>query len=126
MSANTSGRDLLTIDQVEDAIVMTITVKQVDATLLTRIERESTSMSARGLKRPVMLKMDHVETVSSVMMGALLALLRKLKQRGLRMILVGLNDNIRGTFKLTHLDRMFEIFESVEEAQGAMRRHARL
>jgi anti-anti-sigma factor len=60
------------------------------------------------------------------MMGALLNLMRNLKRRGLRMMLVGLNPSIRGTFSVTHLDRLFEVYDTEEEARGAMRRHARL
>ena len=116
----------VTVQRLDAAVIMTVQCEQVDSQLLARLEREATAMSIRGVRRPVVIQMDRVEMIPSVMMGALLNLLRKLKHRGLRMIMVGLNPNVRGTFNVAHLDRLFEIYETVEEARGAMRRHARL
>jgi anti-sigma B factor antagonist len=117
---------LVTVQRLDAAVIMTIECEQVDSQLLARLEREATVMSIRGIRRPVVIKMDRVELIPSVMMGALLNLMRNLKRRGLRMMLVGLNPSIRGTFSVTHLDRLFEVYDTEEEARGAMRRHARL
>jgi anti-anti-sigma factor len=60
--------------------------------------------------------MSKVQFVPSLSLAALVTMLREFKQAGQRFILVGIQPSVRGTLAVTHLDRLFEIYEDVKDA----------
>lgn len=68
--------------------------------------------------RPVTLVIDFsaVRFVDSSGLGALLAAVRVASRNGSRIRVAGLSPDVRATFQLTCLDRIFDIFPDEREA----------
>ncbi|MHC4521325.1 MAG: STAS domain-containing protein [Planctomycetota bacterium] len=66
----------------------------------------------------VVLDMSRVQFIPSLSLGALVTLLQHTKQRQQRFILVGLRPEVRQTFAVCRLDKLFEIYDTVEAAQS--------
>ena len=66
--------------------------------------------------RPVLLDMSKVEFMPSLSLGVLVALLRKFKQEGRRFILAGLKPQVRETLTICRLIKVFEIYDTVDDA----------
>jgi anti-sigma B factor antagonist len=71
--------------------------------------------------QPVQLVMDlsGVKFINSVSMGAMVVLLRRIKSRGGRLALAGLSGHCLNVMKVTGLDRVFEMHETVDAALAA-------
>jgi anti-sigma B factor antagonist len=66
--------------------------------------------------RAVILDLSQVQFVPSLSLGALVTVLQSSKQRQQRFILSGLQSDVRQTFAVCRLDKLFEIHDSVETA----------
>ena len=66
---------------------------------------------------PVILDMSEVHFLPSLSIGALVSLFQDSKQRQQRFILVGLQPEVRQTLAVCRLDKLFEIYETVETAR---------
>lgn len=64
----------------------------------------------------VILDMNHVEFLDSTGLGAILSCLRRAGETGGDMKLIGVSENVRSVFRITRMHRIFDIFESKEEA----------
>jgi len=69
---------------------------------------------------PVVLDMSQVQCVPSLSLGALVTLLQHTKQRQQRLILAGLQPEVRRIFCVCRLDKLFEIYDTVETASCRM------
>jgi anti-sigma B factor antagonist len=70
-------------------------------------------------ERHVVLGLQHVKFVDSSGLGALLSCLRVLRSRDGDMKLYGMNQQVMALFKLVRMQRIFDIFETGEEAVAA-------
>jgi anti-sigma B factor antagonist len=82
--------------------------------------REKIASEVKNEHENIIINLDYVEFVDSSFLGALVAGLRLVKTKGGRILVVGLHPHVRTTFELTHMDRIFPVYISVEEA---IRRH---
>jgi anti-anti-sigma factor len=60
-----------------------------------------------------------LEYISSAGLGILLAVQKKLSERGQRLRLANMNKHIRDVFKITRLETIFEIIETKPNEQGS-------
>jgi anti-anti-sigma factor len=65
---------------------------------------------------PVILDLTPVNYVPSMALGALVGVMRQLKQSGRRFIIVGLQPEVRTVLAITRLDKLFEIQADLETA----------
>ncbi|MCH7525851.1 MAG: STAS domain-containing protein [Planctomycetes bacterium] len=106
-----------------------ISIEQRDAILLAevrcdRLDEESTLMMSTKVSEaaekardlPVVLDLSTVRFIPSLSLGALVKLLQEFKQRDQRFMLVGVQPPVRSALTVTRLDRLFEIYENVDEA----------
>jgi anti-sigma B factor antagonist len=70
-------------------------------------------------ERQVVLGLQHVKFVDSSGLGALLSCLRVLRSRDGDIKLYGLNQQVIALFKLVRMQRIFDIYETGEEAIAA-------
>ena len=68
-------------------------------------------------KLPVVLVMSKAKFVPSLSLGALVTVLQTLQQKKQRLILVGLRANIREIMVTCHLDKLFEMCDSIDDAR---------
>ena|SRR3990167_6321807 len=64
----------------------------------------------------VVLDLSGVDFIDSACLGALIAVARRLREKGGDVKISGLNAEVKSIFQITRLDRVFEVFEKKEEA----------
>ncbi len=64
----------------------------------------------------VILSLDEVEFISSAGLQVILNLSKKIKEKHGQVLLVGLNGTVRRVFELSGLIRIFETYETADEA----------
>ena len=64
----------------------------------------------------VVLDFSNVEFIDSACLGALVALLKRLREHKGDIKMACLTDDVRSIFQITRLDRVFDLFETKEEA----------
>lgn len=65
----------------------------------------------------VLIDMTGISYIDSAGLGALVSLLKKASERSKELRLFGLKENVNKIFELTRLNRVFRIFDTLEEAQ---------
>ena len=73
--------------------------------------------------QPVKLVMDlsKVKFIDSVALGALVVLLRRIRQNGGRLALAGLTGHAMRVLQVTNLEKVFELFDDVSSAIDGLR-----
>lgn len=64
----------------------------------------------------LIINMDSVEAIDSSGLGALLLANRQLKDHAIPVILVGVKSFVRSLMSMTHIDEVFEFFDTIDEA----------
>ncbi len=64
----------------------------------------------------MIIDLSQVVYVDSSGLGALIALQREARLNGGALVIIGATEQIRRTMKITHLDKLFEFYDTLEEA----------
>ena len=72
----------------------------------------------------IILDMAQVQFVPSLSLGALVTVLQYARQRQQRFILVGLQPDVRQAFAVCRLDKIFEIYDTVEAASSRIQQQS--
>lgn len=96
----------------DKAVIAIVTCKTLDAVSAGRLEADVSAAAMQSQNRVVVLDMSKVEFAPSVALGALLRTAQDLKFFGRRLIVVGLNRQVRGTLAVTRIDKVLEIRDS--------------
>jgi anti-sigma B factor antagonist len=64
----------------------------------------------------IIIDMANIEVINSSGMGMLVSGLSQTKKLNMSLILVSMPEKVKNLFKMTHLDEVFKIAESVEKA----------
>ncbi len=73
----------------------------------------------------VVVDLSEVTVIDSSTLGVLLMALRALKAEGRSLSLVARDERVMKTFRITALDRLFDVYESLDQASEAGRPRAR-
>lgn len=106
-----------TIDQYEEMAVLTLTEAAVTRVLQDgelRVELDAFLLTAKP--RCVMVSFARLKRCPSSLIGGLIGLNKKLKERGNRLKLCDLAPSLREQFRRLSLDRVFEIHNSLSDA----------
>jgi len=106
---------------------MKVQGKQFGKIALIEIEGEVDAEHCAQLKRALakakgedtqhfILDLNKVGFIDSTGLGILISLLRYLNEKGGKLRLTGLQDEVRSIFEITRLFRVFDISKSVEDA----------
>ena len=101
-----------------DVVVVTIHTKRLDAHLAPEFKDRLLQLVQSGHER-IIMDMTVLEAIDSSGLGALIAGLKALGGRG-EMVLCGITPRLLSLLQLTHVDKLFHMFESVEEAVGEL------
>jgi anti-sigma B factor antagonist len=93
----------------------------LDDATIDRMQKEVAAAAAQNATLPVILDLSNVRFVPSMGLGALVMLMRSLKQQGHRFLLVGLQPDVRTTLAVTRLDKLLEIHPRFEDALSQVR-----
>ena len=103
-----------TVQPSGDVIVVKVHTKRLDAYLAPEFKAKLVHLVQSGHERIVM-DMAALEFIDSSGLGALIAGLKALGGRG-EIVLCGITPRLLSLFQLTHVDKLFHIFDNVEEA----------
>jgi len=104
----------VTTEQQESAVVVVTSVETLDASNAGEFKTALAKMIQPGAR--LVLDMSGIRFVDSSGLGAILSCLRQLHDLGGELKLCSLNKPVRALFELVRMHRVFEIFNSREEA----------
>jgi anti-sigma B factor antagonist len=114
----TSNADILTIQFVPNEIL--------DALMITEIQDELLAILDKARERNILLDFRAVRFLSSAALGMLMRAYKKCDESRLILKLCNLTPSIREIFKITCLEKTFEIHTTAEEAEKAFTLSTRL
>lgn len=91
-------------------LVVRVLDKRLDASIAPAFRTELCKLIDGG-QRAVVLDLANVRMIDSSGLGAVVSVFKHLGSGG-RFRICGLQDGVRAVFKLTHMDRVFEIFDT--------------
>ena len=107
----------LTRDKVGDVIVVTLQGEHLDAGNTKDFKQDVTALVEPNAK--VVLDLSRVQFVDSSGCGAILSYLRQLKSAGGDLKLCAVTKPVRSLFELVRMHRVFDIFNTRDEAVKA-------
>jgi anti-anti-sigma factor len=104
-------------EQVGDTLVVTFTDHELlDELRIQRVGDQLLRLAAGLERRQIIVNMGRVERLSTMMLGKLIALHRKLRSAGARLIICRVDPTIYEIFRIFNLRRLMPIYEEEEEA----------
>jgi len=107
----------IAVDQVDGVAVATIPVDELDASNADALKRNIAPILEANTR--MVIDLSPVHFVDSSGLGALLSCLRQLSAKGGDLKLCRMSKQVRATFELVRLHRIFDIFSTREEAVRA-------
>ena len=104
----------MTCTEVENALVVTVKDQRIDAAVAVRFKDNMMDLTSHPSER-VILDMQHVEFLDSSGLGAVVGSMKQLG-RERRLDLAALTPAVEKVFRITRMDRVFQIFPDVETA----------
>ena len=101
----------------DNVLVLNVTCDSLDEEDTKRLQDETIATAEQAVDHPVALDLSRLVMMPSLSLGALVNLARHFKQQGRRFFLLRPQREIRNTLAITRLDRMFEIYDGLEELQ---------
>jgi anti-sigma B factor antagonist len=103
--------------EIEDVLVVYFTdAKILDEARIQQIGKELMEMSASATNKKMVLNFQGVQFMSSAMIGKLVLLNKKCKAAEVSLKLCQISPNVLEVFKITRLNKVFEIHPDEEKA----------
>jgi anti-anti-sigma factor len=110
----------IVIEKHEDALIVTFRGDKLEYESSGKLRSETVAAAGDHAGLPVIVDLNGLEMISSVSIGALITLSQVLGGSGQRLILTGLSPHVRSTFTTCRIDRLFEMYDTREEALQAL------
>ena len=101
-------------DKVGDVVVVELAGEYLDASLAEDLKRDIAPVLEANSK--VVFDLHQLQFIDSSGIGAILSCLRRLSTKGGDLKLCAVSKPVRGAFEITRMHRIFEIFNTCEEA----------
>ncbi len=101
-----------------NALIVTPLEDRLDARIATDFKELMTELIASGNTK-IVLDLSKVEFIDSSGLGAIVSSLKRMGGRG-ELVVCGLQETTMTLFKLTRMDRVFQIFDSEQPAVSAL------
>lgn len=103
---------------VDNALIVTPLDERLDARVATDFKEQMAELIASGHTK-IILDLSRVEFIDSSGLGAIVSSLKRMGGRG-DLVVCGLQDTILTMFRLTRMDRVFQIFDDEQQAVAAL------
>ncbi len=110
----------MTFETFPEALVVSVQSEKLDYMVLDKLARRITAQATMAGKFNVILDLGEVEFIPSMLMSVLVKTLKRLGDQGRKFLLVGMNRHIRASLKLTRIDVLFDLHDSVDAARAAL------
>ncbi len=110
----------IAVDTIGDVAVAVVPVEELDAGNCGEFKRDVAPLLEAHAK--LVFDLSTLHFLDSSGLGAFLSCLRKLNSKGGDLKLCGMSKNVRMIFELVRLNRIFDIYDTREEAAGAFQR----
>src|SRR5574337_659790 len=101
-----------------DALIVTPLEDRLDARVATDFKERMIELITAGNTK-IVLDLSKVEFIDSSGLGAIVSSLKRMGGRG-DLVVCGLQETTMTLFKLTRMDRVFQIFDSEQQAVAAL------
>ncbi len=101
-----------------DALIVTPLEDRLDARVATDFKERMIELIASG-NTIIVLDLSKVEFIDSSGLGAIVSSLKRMGGRG-ELVVCGLRETTMTLFKLTRMDRVFQVFDSEQQAVSAL------
>lgn len=102
------------VDKMKGAEIITVFGK-IDAYQSIKLKDALNEIIDKGSKK-IIVNLHDVSFLDSTALGTLISALKKIKNKGGEICITRLQPNVEEIFELTHLNKIFKIFPSNEEA----------
>jgi anti-sigma B factor antagonist len=92
--------------------------KRIDAATATQFKQKMSEWIDAGNRR-IVLNLSEVDFIDSSGLGAIISGLKKLGDDG-NLVICVIKETVMSLFRLTRMDRVFDLFESEEDAVKAL------
>ncbi len=107
--------------QPHDRVIHVVVRKRaLDEASTRRLCDEVLTAAAGQPGRPIVLDLSAVRFAPSVALGLLVQMVKSLRLDGRRTALIGIEERILGTIRVTQLHQVLEIHDTLQEAADAM------
>jgi anti-sigma B factor antagonist len=108
------------VNRQEGVTIVQLTAKQItDEFYIAELGDELNALLDQGDPPDLLVDFGQVEFLSSAALGLLTVLLKHVRQREGRLRLCSIRGPILEAFRITNLDRVFEIYADADEALAA-------
>ncbi|QBF33773.1 STAS domain-containing protein [Thalassococcus sp. S3] len=97
--------------------IVTVNANRIDAAMAIQFKDDMRGQTEDGPDR-VILDLSGVDFIDSSGLGAIVAAMKQLGE-GRKMDLAGLTPTVEKVFRLTRMDTVFRLFDTVEQAKNA-------
>lgn len=108
-----------TVDKKEQYVIFTPMEEKLDSALSPKLKSELLTVHAEGYNN-LIIDMSHVKYADSSGLSALLVGNREFSRNGGIFIIASLQDHVMKLIKISMLDKVFHIVETLEEAAEAI------
>lgn len=103
----------------DNALIVTPLEERLDARVATDFKERMAELIASGNTK-IVLDLSKVEFIDSSGLGAIVSSLKRMGGRG-DLVVCGLQETTMTMFRLTRMDRVFQVFDSEQQAVSALR-----
>lgn len=108
----------LTSTMIDGTQVVTVNAERIDAAMAIQFKEDMRAQTDGGAER-VILDLSNVNFIDSSGLGAIVAAMKQLGA-GRKLDLAGLTPVVDKVFRLTRMDTVFSLYETLNEATGGM------
>lgn len=119
-----SSEPVADVQPQEKVLVISIRKSLLDESTTRELCDEVLTAAVETPRLPIVLDMAQVRFAPSVALGALVRLSNSFKLDGRRIMLIGVDLRIRGTIRVTRLDQVLEIYETLPQVLTQLARTA--
>jgi len=101
-----------------DVLIVIPLEDRLDARIATDFKEQMTELIASGHTK-IVLDLSKVEFIDSSGLGAIVSGLKRMGGRG-ELVVCGLQETTMTLFRLTRMDRVFQVFENERQAVSAL------
>ncbi len=102
----------------EDIAILTVVASRLDASIAPELKKVVAGIVGDGTTRLV-LDLEKVDFMDSSGLGAVISSFKLTGQKG-EFVICNMSEAVAEIFSLTHMDRLFEIYPSVDEGYQKM------